>query len=306
MQSELYFNYNRDFKYKQFGANFTYAALYPWVRFGTAYTIDIPATYKGRPLYYNTWENKIGLLVPFNFTSGKYNRSLTIGSDLVYNKRFFQGTYKDTLDGSAFGYVSSYVSFSNQLQQARRQVFPHLAQSIYLNYTRAAVNLKGNQFVVNANLYFPGVSPDHSIIFNAAFHTRDTLRNYYFPTAFPMSRGYVGVNANRMFKLGANYHMAVAYPDWGFGNIVYFPRVRVNLFYDYVHVTDYDFNKSPRPKIAVDFRSYGTEVYFDTKWWNQHNVTFGFRYSRLQDLSSLNPSANRWEFIVPVNLLGRN
>ncbi len=100
--------------------------------------------------------------------------------------------------------------------------------------------------------------------------------------------------------------MALAYPDWGFGNIVYFTRIRTNLFYDFVRVQDYNYRISPRPKIEVDFRSYGAEVYFDTKWWNQHNVTFGFRYSRLQDLSPLNPSANQWEFIVPVNLLGRD
>ncbi len=53
-----------------------------------------------------------------------------------------------------------------------------------------------------------------------------------------------------------------------------------------------------------ELRSYGTEIYFDTKWWNQHNVTFGFRYSRLQDGALQRLGANQWEFIMPVNLLG--
>jgi hypothetical protein len=306
LQSELYFNYNRDFEYKQFGGRFTYAALYPWIRLGSVYTIDRAETRSNQRVFYNTWENSIGLQVPLNLTSGRFNRALTIGSDLVHNQRFYRGSWKDSVDNKAFNYVSSYISFSNQLQQARQQIYPHLAQTIYLNYTRAVTKVEGDQFVANANWYFPGFSRDHNIIINTAFHGRDTLYNVSFSTAFPFARGYVGLNVHRMFKLGANYHLALAYPDWGFGNIVYFTRIRSNLFYDFVRVQDYDYRRSPRPKVEADFRSYGTEIFFDTKWWNQHNVTFGFRYSRLQDLSQLNPSANVWEFIVPINLLGRN
>ena len=306
LQSELYFNYNRDFEYKQFGGRFTYAGLYPWIRLGSVYTIDRTENRNQRQVFYNTWENSVGLQVPLNLTSGRYNRALTIGSDVVNIKRYYRGVYKDSVDNQAFNYLSSYISFSNQLQQARQQIYPHLAQTIYLNYARAITKVEGDQFVANANWYFPGFSRDHNIIINTAFHGRDTLYNVNFSTAFPFARGYVGLNVHRMFKFGANYHLALAYPDWGFGNIIYFTRIRTNLFYDFVRVQDYDYRRSPRPKIEVDFRSYGTEVYFDTKWWNQHNVTFGFRYSRLLDLSQLNPSANRWEFIVPINLLGRN
>jgi hypothetical protein len=303
LQSELYFNYNRDFKYKQFGGRFTYAALFPWIRLGSVYTFDRTTTsLAGRGVNYSTWENSIGLQVPLNLTSGRFNRALTIGSDLIYNKPYFTGIYKDTFDNRSFGYVSNYIAFTNQLQQVRQQIYPHLAQSIYLNYSRAVINRKGNQFVANANWYFPGFSRDHSIIINTAFHGRDTSSTLNLPTAFPFARGYVGLNLHRMFKLGANYHLALAYPDWGFGNMLYFTRIRANLFYDFVRIQDY----INRNKVELDFRSYGTEVYFDTKWWNQHNVTFGFRYSRLQDLSRLNPSANRWEFIVPINLLGRD
>ncbi|WP_315824139.1 hypothetical protein [Paraflavitalea speifideaquila] len=44
LQSELYFNYNRDFKYKQVGGRFTYAALFPWIRLGSVYTFDRTTT----------------------------------------------------------------------------------------------------------------------------------------------------------------------------------------------------------------------------------------------------------------------
>jgi hypothetical protein len=134
-------------------------------------------------------------------------------------------------------------------------------------------------------------------VLNAAWQGRDTMRQYAFSNSFPFSRGYTAVNFPRMWKVGANYHFPVLYPDWGFGNIVYFLRVRANGFYDYTEV------KSLRTGLTRQFRSTGGEMFFDTKWWNQLPVSFGFRYSRLLDpeLGGVT-QPNQWEFILPVNL----
>jgi hypothetical protein len=43
---------------------------------------------------------------------------------------------------------------------------------------------------------------------------------------------------------------------------------------------------------------------FDTKWWNEINISFGIRYSRLLDEDLYGSSGhNRWEIVLPVNLL---
>jgi hypothetical protein len=103
-----------------------------------------------------------------------------------------------------------------------------------------------------------------------------------------------------MWKWSANYHVPLLYPDWGFGQIVYFTRIRGNLFFDYTQL------QNLRTKNIFSFRSTGAEIYFDTKWWNQEPVTFGFRYSRLLDNNAGVPAlANRWEFIMPVGLIKR-
>jgi hypothetical protein len=114
-----------------------------------------------------------------------------------------------------------------------------------------------------------------------------------------MARGYQAFNYPRMWRYSANYHLPLVYPDWGLGNIVYFQRVRSNLFYDDMSL------KSLRLKRVFNLRSIGSEVFFDTKWWNQQAVTFGFRYSRLLDtgLFPTKPNPNRFEFIMPLNLL---
>ena len=83
---------------------------------------------------------------------------------------------------------------------------------------------------------------------------------------------------------------------------MYFLRIRANGFYDDTHIMD--FNNAGQ-EVNLNFRSYGAEIFFDTKWWNQHPVSFGFRYSRLLDADVVGQGPNQWEFILPVNLTGR-
>lgn len=312
LQSEVFVNYNRDYKYKQAGASFTYAGLYPWIRLSSTFTMDQLGIYGknlNKVVYYNTWENSGGVLVPWNLTSGQFNRSLTIGTDLVYSKRYFPAGVKDSVDSRDVGYIRPYLSFSNQLLTARRHIYPHFAQTLTVQYKQAVTDLDAKQLEANANWYFPGILSDHSIIINTAYHGRDTLSSArVYGTSFPFSRGYPPQNEYRMAKLGLNYHFALLYPDWGLANIVYFTRVRTNLFYDLTRLTYFATTQTGKQKVSLDLRSYGTEVFFDTKWWNQHNVTFGFRYSHLLDADRFNfpPAVNKWEFIVPINLLGRD
>jgi hypothetical protein len=117
-----------------------------------------------------------------------------------------------------------------------------------------------------------------------------------------MSRGYLGVNNYRwpeLYKFGVNYHFPLVYPDFGIGNIVYFLRLRANGFYDHTELKYY------RNNIQLQLRSAGAEVFFDTKWWNEYPVSFGIRYSRLMDGELMGLAPNQWEFILPINLLGR-
>ena len=103
-----------------------------------------------------------------------------------------------------------------------------------------------------------------------------------------------------MIKWGVNYHFPLLYPDGGWASIAYILRIRSNLFYDETHVKDFFRNGNT---FKTDFRSAGSEVYFDTKWWNELPLTFGIRYSYLLDEDIFGGfGKNRWEFILPVNL----
>ncbi|RYY10746.1 MAG: hypothetical protein EOO04_36400 [Chitinophagaceae bacterium] len=160
--------------------------------------------------------------------------------------------------------------------------------------------IRDNNYNLPARQVFPGLFKTHNLVINAAFQGRDTLRNASFSNNFPFSRGYTAENYHHMFKLGVNYHLPLFYPDWGFASIIYFQRIRANLYYDFTRVND--FNRAGR-FVAGNFRSVGTEVFFDTKWWNQQPVSFGIRYSYLLDAALQRLSPHQWGFILPLNLL---
>lgn len=304
LQSEIFLNYNRNEQFKQVGFSALYGGWFPMLKVGTLYTFDRNARIRTNApkVYWNEWESSIGVSVPLNLTGGRTFTYLTTGIDYVYNKRYFTGHYKDSFENRAFGYMNASLSFSNQIQKARQHINTRFAQMVSLNYKRAVTNLDGNQFLVSGSLYFPGLFINHSLVLQAAWQRRDTLSNIRFSNSFPFSRGYATNNYHQMWKAGVNYHFPLVYPDWGFANIVYFLRVRANVFYDYTRIEDFN---NANLSVGLDFRSYGTEIFFDTKWWNQLPISFGVRYSRLVDRDLEGRGANQFEFVLPVNLLNR-
>ncbi|MGH2566596.1 MAG: hypothetical protein ACRDE5_18900, partial [Ginsengibacter sp.] len=211
--------------------------------------------------------------------------------------------YKDTLGKIAYGYSSNFLSFTHQMQQAIRQIFPQFAQTINITYKVPVSKYYGFQFVTTGNVYFPGFLKTHSIVLNGAYLRKDSLGEISFSSGFPFSRGYSSINLYEMYKWGVNYSLPLVYPDAGFGNIVYLLRVRANLFYDHTRAKDFYSNGN---KFSALFRSTGAELYFDSKWWNEASITIGLRYSRLFDNDLFGGSGrNRFEIILPLNIFNQ-
>ncbi len=302
MQSDIYVDYNRNEKYKQVGIDVTYAQLFPWVVAGANYTFDRNALLNGKIVYWNEAQALAGFSIPLNLTKKGHYTFFQFGDNIVYDQRYFQGIYKDTFSTKGYAYTSASLSFSNQVQQSAQQIYPRFAQTLSLNYNRAITTLHGDQFLAVAYFYLPGFSFTNNLIVNAAFQQRDSLQQISFSDNFPFSRGYSAENFYRMFLVSGNYHIPIAYPDWGFGDIVYFLRIRANLFYDCTFVPYYYTNGGG---VESQYKSFGTEIFFDTKWWNQLSVSFGFRYSHLLNADYLGRGPNQWEFILPINLLSQ-
>jgi hypothetical protein len=301
LQSEAYVDYNRNERYKQIGVDATYGALFPWIDVGGDYIFGRNTLTRLGTLTWNQVDAYGGLSIPLNLTRGRTLTGLQFGTDAVYQKDYFTGPLKDSVNDRSFTYLRNYISFYHQVQQVQQQIYPRFAQSLYVNFDRSLTGPVARQFLATGYFYLPGLAFTNSLVLGAAFQQRDQFNNGGFSNSFPFSRGYTAENFYRMWRLSANYHLPLAYPDWGIGNIVYFLRIRTAMFYDYMKASDF-YRGNP---YTVPFRSYGTEIYFDTKWWNQLPISFGIRYSRLLDPDYLGRGPNQWEFILPINLLGK-
>ena len=299
MVSSYEYLYNENEGSHRVGVNLAYGGLYPWITGGTNYTMN--RTYKdsSRLIGWNEWTGNAGIRVPLNFTSGKLYKQLDFSTRIHAVSVDYDNKNTVSFKDKFIPYLQHQISWSMQTQQAVQHIYPRFALATRLQSRMAIGGTNANQLYWGSQLYLPGVGRNHSLVLGFNYQMRDTMRQYSFSNGFAMARGYDAIDYPRMWRTSFNYHMPLLYPDLGIGNIVYFLRVRSNFFYDDMHL------KSLRTGKVINFRSAGTEVYFDTKWWNQQNVTFGLRYSRLLDtkLFVKPPNPNKFEFIMPINLL---
>ena len=296
VESQVYYNYNRNERYSSVGFSTMYGGWYVMPIFNISETFNRNiALSNGSLAKWNELNTNIGAQLPLNFTGGKMYRYLTLQSTINTNYIQWQGSAARVFNNRAFNYWNNTVSFSLYSQQAMQQIFPNLGVAISSNL-KTGFTAKAYQMLTVGNVYLPGILPTHSVVLNAAYMYRDTLRNYSYSNGFPISRGYYTINYPRMWKLGINYHFPICYPDLGVGNLVYFLRLRGNVFYDYSNL------KSLRYRANYHLRTVGGELYFDTKWWNQETLTFGIRYSNMLDNKLTGTGRNRWEFILPIGL----
>ncbi|HSU51838.1 MAG TPA: hypothetical protein VLJ41_14635, partial [Segetibacter sp.] len=303
LQTEVYYTYNRNESSHKVGANAAYGGWFVQPLIGGSQTLNRSVSLnrvsntKDSTANYSEFNANAGVRLPLNFSSGKQYRYLTATATINHQSITGSGTFKRFIKDQSFNYWQGRLQYSAQSQKAVQHIYPRWAQTLVLQYRSTVNRITANQLLASGSIYLPGFHINHNIILTAAYQRRDTLGQYPFANNFPFSRGYNGVDYPRMIKFGANYHFPIFYPDWGLGNIVYFKRVRANGFYDDTHV------KSLRTGNKFTFNSTGLELFFDTKWWNQQDVSFGIRYSRLLNYNNLGiKQPNQWEIILPVGL----
>lgn len=301
LQTDISFTYNRVDQSKKTSLDFRFGGWFPVITTGVDYTFDRNIEVNNQKMKLSAIEPHLGVAIPLDLSGGRYFTHLTFQSDFVYNHSWVPNSAKNILSTPNYSYISNSLNFFHQLPRATQHIQPRLAQAVSLSYKAAASGAEGDQALGKLSLYFPGLFPTHGLRLRTAHLRKDSLRQINFSSGFPFSRGYHGANFYRMNYVGVNYYFPIAYPDAGVASIVYLLRLRANLFYDYTHIRDFDDNHNSFKK---NFSSTGIELYFDTKWWNQAPVSFGIRYARLLNPDLFGESgSNRWEFILPVNLL---
>jgi hypothetical protein len=305
LQTELYYLYNQNEKTNAVGLNAVYGAAFPYLSFGTEYTYDRQVAAGNNIRNFDQLDSRIGLNIPLSITSGRTYKNFNIGSYYVLRNEFNKGLYKDSIGNTSFSYMQYFVSWSQQVQQAVQHIYPRFGYALSMNHTHAITRYEGSRFIGSASIYLPGIIAVHNLIVSGSFQQRDTVRAL-FSSRLANARGYADyyrtTAGSRMWRLSADYHLPLFYPDWGFGNILYLQRFRANLFYDVQRLF------SNNKKNTADLRSAGVSIFVDTKWWNQYPLTFGFRISHLLDDDPRGGNAkgsNLFEFILPVSIIPR-
>jgi hypothetical protein len=297
--NEIFYRYNQNESSHAVGLSSYYGGFFPVLNAGVTYTANRNLKTTSGTYTLDQKEAQFGYYIPLNFTRGKTYKTLSFGTNFVHNETTPTGESKNLIRGVNTNYLSHFGNWSQQLPRAVQHIFPKFGYAVNLSH-RHLLGENGFQFLGGTRIYLPSIR-NHSLVVAANWQETDTA-NVVFSNRFANSRGYNDYYFSRMWRLTGNYHMPLLYPDWGFGNIVYFRRVRSNLFYDYTRV--YSRNKLN----SREQRSVGGEIYFDTRWWNSLPVSFGFRLSHLfdNDFSGSRPKgSNIFEFVLPVDLIPR-
>jgi hypothetical protein len=297
--SEYKYLYNRNEGFHQIGATAVYGGWYPVIRAGITQTFNrSDKSDDDTTVTWNQLNGNIGFSIPLNLTSGTMFKNFTFSTSFNKELLSYTGIAKNFKSNEDFNYINSSVRWISQSQVATQHILPRFAQSFSTQYRRTVSGKFGNQLLMNAGIYLPGLHVNHNLVFFASAFARDTIQGSKFTNSFPFARGYNAINIPRMWRVSANYHFPIVYPDFGIGNIIYCMRVRANAFYDYTQ------GKSLRTGNRFLFRSAGTEIYFDTMIWNLFPASFGIRYSRLldKDRIELNRNPNQVEFVLPMDL----
>jgi len=299
-KSAVTYSYNRADRSHTLGFNAIFAGWFPVLNAGVEESFNRTVdTALGKSVSYNAATIKAGISVPLRFINGRTSKFLSFGFGYNSEQYYYRGVGKNVFNNKAINYANAFLTFSNVSQKARQHINPRWAQSLSLDYRDAFNFSNSHKFVGHASFYFPGIARNHSLVINTAYQSRDTLPDL-FSKNFAYSRGYEALSTRRMYKLGVNYQLPLVYPDWGFANMLYFQRIRVNAFYDYTNA------KARVNNLLTEIKnsSTGAELYFDTKIWNAYPISFGVRFTHLLDKDLLNPQVkNRWEIIIPIGLI---
>lgn len=289
------YNFNEGSPFISFSA--IYGAWFPQIsataeeRFNrNGYTTD------NKKIFWNETNFSGGVSIPLDLSANLYNRRLTIGTNINMDHLQFLPGQQLKKTGQGVSYLGSFLQFSNARIMARQNIYPKFAQSFSVNYNHTLGSIYAMQLTTSANFFFPGLFENHSLYFNTGYALQDTERRYSYTDDFVYSRGYNSLPYHYIYKIGANYQLPLAYPDFG-ATWLYLPRIRMNVFFDYSRA----WLPITNGEVINVYRSAGTEIYFDTRWFKYLSIPIGIRYSYLLDRDFQEPGrTGRLEISIPL------
>lgn len=300
--------YNRNDENFNYFFNLSYAQLYPVFSLETNYgkrddtysVYDIDGNFIEH-INVGKYEYNIipGITVPLDLSSGMYSRRLSLGEKFAYSfVNFDDNIYLDTanfkLYSSLFG-----LSCSNIRKKAKQNIYSSFSQYLDFSYRNSLSEYNVEQMFIESELTFPGLDKNHNLVFQLSYQENQSDIYYSYADNFSYARGYTRPVYDLIYKIGSNYHMPLIYPDWGFWGVLYFYRVRSNVFFDYSRM--HFENSNTNAESIQMYNSIGGELIVDSKILNVYDFSLGFRYSYLLNEDPQLANQNHsFEIFIPV------
>ncbi len=258
---------------------------------------------------------KGGISIPLNLTSGIFQRELVFSTNYTFsylNNRKINLKAADRKNGSIsdtsvvveangivdpmrdtyFQSLDGQIIFSNARRKAIQNIYPHLGHYIDIQYKRSINLPQASQLSLIYELAFPGFFINHNFVLEGgwqhdSYHPAYRyLNNFYYPKGHSPRQIFGG----NLARVGINYHFPIAYPDWGFAGLLYFLRIRGNIFYDFGVQQQDQYQAIFRADPIRDYALYqnntttyletlGAELILDMKIFSILNLPIFLRYN---------------------------
>ncbi|MPM05355.1 Protein TolB [bioreactor metagenome] len=284
----------------RFYADYTYTGWYPEITlkgsFGTRHGL---ADLEGYTDFHTWMEQSAGieLCLPLKSTIRDFFQKyrLTAGFNIHNIDPYVTPSvsYITNLPNGNMFSVESKFEFMNRQKTVLRDLMPRWGQDLDIIYKQSISGDvdAGSQLTASAKLFFPGFANHHGFKLDAAYMKKQA-GEYSFTDDFIYPRGYTQIASTESEKIGLNYKFPVWYPDFNIGSLLYFKRLKLNLFYDY---GEYTFQNSRHI-----MNSTGCEWTCDTHVFRFFiPLDIGFRYAYLPRTNE-----NTFEFLLGINFSG--
>jgi hypothetical protein len=228
-----------------------------------------------------------GIALPLSWIRGNYTTGMqwntSVSHAVTSDYRFV---------GERENYTSMQVgaNFYNIKRKGLQNINNKWSQALYVSYAKPLTKERSaDMIILKADVTAAGLIKNHGLGFNFKLFKQQNASNYLYEDSFEHARGYEATARDLEHVFSVNYGLPLCYPDFGIGGLIFFNRIRANLFYDMGRVYRNANNT------VLNQNSVGTELIVDTKLLNIAPVSFGFRSSWLLNNDT---SGRPFEFFI--------
>ena len=207
----------------------------------------------------------LGIRLPIKVQRNKFYSRFELGSHFSHiegQNYDLKGRYNTQIGGNSLQAITYFANFDRKIKNAKRDLGPRWAQSIFMykRNTPFGKNLKAEITAVQGAFTFPGVFKHDNIRLKASYLTNksfESANSYYFSSPITFVRGYEYSIFDKMTVGSVDYRFPIADPDFALGRLLYFQRIKGNIFTDFGQGTFLDENGNTR---KIGYNSVGIDV----------------------------------------------